>query len=329
MANYNYMISVNVSFSGNPTGRPVYGYDGAVLILVGTGTTASAANTNLSATSVLQYCYVITGRTGTTVYKITATASTCYAAVAAVRFGCVYGFTAAQRVYTNQITNYNVTCNIGGDGSYLLSYTALNSLTPSVVSSQYKDYLSYPAVVSGWPQCAMYTSMAGKYKIITNGNGATDTTAARYYAASTAQFATGTTWHAGDILEFNGYTVGLGNSTQLDVRVENNTNRNLCLSVTIMVHDTYGMDTVILLGYYDYNVPAFETSNEYINVVDGMYHDGIQLGVRVREYNYNSNWQIGLGTATITGSGASEDYVMYNLSQDITIYSPITLRVNY
>lgn len=120
MATYTYPIDVTVYHSGTTSSSP--SCSSPFLILVTTGTTQSAANTALSASSTSYSCFEITGVSGENRLKFQTTASTCYAAVCAVRLGSLYAFnsSACSRVYTSG-ASFSIYCTTTEDGNRIVS----------------------------------------------------------------------------------------------------------------------------------------------------------------------------------------------------------------
>lgn len=134
MATYEYPIDVYITAGGATANAP-----SATLpwiILVTTGATQSAANTNMSGSSTTPSCFEITGTTGTNKLKFTATSSTIYATVCVFRFGASYTFSSGSRVYSSGYTFY-ATCNCVDPGNMLVPLYITGSTYSGIKGSPY------------------------------------------------------------------------------------------------------------------------------------------------------------------------------------------------
>lgn len=132
MATSGHKLVITTTWSGNTGPKPDHlDYTGAYLYCIGTGTTASAAQTNLNNSS--GRCFCSPGSSAQTLY-LTCTATTVYASIIAMRPGCTWSAATGKRLYTTTDNTFSLTC----------------TSTPTANPYLKGDYLAYLSTISGY-----------------------------------------------------------------------------------------------------------------------------------------------------------------------------------
>lgn len=349
---YKFQIDISTTFSGTTGTTPTAGggdYEYEYLYLISTGSTLSAANSTLSGGSYSNKVLSCPGHASQSIL-ITASTTSVYATVAAIRPGSSFAFSSGKMIYSSYASNhFDVSCYVqpkfsGDKGSYYLTDTII----------WFKLYKQYPYYIkqicsNNWYKNGsmvspgtetqtkpVYVAFTGKYVTMSNAGTAgfsfpTSVTDGLTYGANKLALdrqirfkLDGTVkWNSTDaMVKPNGYNLSVP-GTSFDISVTNNGYNEVDVAVQLWVR-VYGgtSSTEIMTTYADIVANSYTTGyGTLVNVYGGTSINGvIEVGLCVREYNQMAAWNASIGNLYFSGIGDGTVY-WKTLDDDISINS--------